>query len=247
MSKRLRIGSNSDGVANTVVKKNSGKGLVLKTGGSKVESAIVAAKLDTKEKASLERHERTIAHGLSCFQEVGAALMAIRDGRLYREQFKTFEAYLENKWGIGRAHAYRLIEARKIVATLSPQGDNKTVVLPTQEAVVRPLVGYKPEDQQAAWTAVVAKAGDGPVTAKLVKAEMANYVPTNLRKNRAKAPVKHSGGRANRRRLDSENLKKALGLVDEINKLVKGSGDPKTILNLVNEVHSTLMTIIKGC
>ena len=47
----------------------------------------------------------------------------IRDGRLYKPKFKTFDEYLRKKWNIKRAHGYRLIDAAVIAKEMSPVGD----------------------------------------------------------------------------------------------------------------------------
>ena len=49
----------------------------------------------------------------------GLALMEIRDGRLYRAEFGTFEEYCNQRWGWERAHAYRLIDAAQVVENVS--------------------------------------------------------------------------------------------------------------------------------
>lgn len=74
----------------------------------------------------------------------GNALLAIRDKRLYREQYGTFEEYCRGRWGLGRAHAYRLIEGASVIANLSPMGD----ILPTSERQARALTRLEPEQQR---------------------------------------------------------------------------------------------------
>jgi hypothetical protein len=81
------------------------------------------ASLTTCEQSQLERNEAVIAKGVDTFREVGEALQEIRDNRLYRATHKTFADYCEQKWGMGRAHAARLIDASEIVRELSPIGD----------------------------------------------------------------------------------------------------------------------------
>jgi hypothetical protein len=71
--------------------------------------------------------EDTIREGLRTYKEAwektGAALKEINDGKLYRQLgFKTFEAYLKERWGLSRAHGYRLMDAAK-GAEMSPMGD----------------------------------------------------------------------------------------------------------------------------
>lgn len=82
-----------------------------------METALTPA-----EASELQAHEAVIEGGIDKFLEVGRALLAIRDRRLYRGTAPTFEAYCRSRWGFGRAHAYRLIEAARIQDAVSPTG-----------------------------------------------------------------------------------------------------------------------------
>jgi hypothetical protein len=82
------------------------------------------------------------------FYKVGKALREIRDERLYRELlFDSFEQYVKKRWEMGKSHAYRLIEASRVIDNLSPFGD----ALPENEAQLRPLGKLKPVDQRKLW------------------------------------------------------------------------------------------------
>ena len=117
--------------------------------------------------------EETIRHSMQSFVEVGAALKEIRDGRYYRSTHDTFEAYCQAKWDIKRAYAYRIMAASDVLENLSTIVDK----LPTVETQCQPLAPLAPEQQQAAWAAAVEKAGDAPVTAKIVSAAVAELFP----------------------------------------------------------------------
>jgi len=87
--------------------------------------------------------ESVIAGGLQTFVEVGAALLEIRDIRLYRASHRTFEAYCRERWGMSRTHANRTIRAAEVAGVLAPIG-----VTPTNEAQARelsPLLADKAE------------------------------------------------------------------------------------------------------
>ena len=90
------------------------------------------------EKSDLERMEGRIEAKLAAFFEVAYALLEIKERKLYRVEFKTFEDYCRARWEINRAHAYRLIGAAEICKTLFPIGD---IPLPVNECQVRPLGG----------------------------------------------------------------------------------------------------------
>ena len=66
--------------------------------------------------------EAIVEKGLRTYQSVGAALDQIHFRRLYKPQYKSFKAYLQERWHISRSHAYRLMSAA-IIAKMSPAGD----------------------------------------------------------------------------------------------------------------------------
>src|SRR5438876_1917674 len=49
---------------------------------------------------------------------VGEYLKEIRDGKLYRPQYDTFESFSDAEFGIKQAYAYRLIEAFNVRGSL---------------------------------------------------------------------------------------------------------------------------------
>lgn len=57
--------------------------------------------------------------------KVGSALLEIRDSKLYRDDYATFEEFCETEFGFKRAHAYRLMEFVEVKDSLkmSPMGD----------------------------------------------------------------------------------------------------------------------------
>ncbi len=112
--------------------------------------------------------EGVIERGLSTFVEVGRALLEIQERRLYRAAgYETFAEYVEKRWDLSSAHAYRQIEAAKVVDILSPIGE---LPLPANEAQARelaPLVD-DPDAVRAVWAETV-QDGDGRITARLVR------------------------------------------------------------------------------
>jgi hypothetical protein len=113
------------------------------------------------EQYALHNHEQVIERGLATFHEVGTALLAIRDERLYRARYGTFEEYCQDKWSMTPQHAGRLIGAAEVMATLEPIGFQR----PDNERQVRELAKVAPEAQLAAWAAAIETAPDGKVTA----------------------------------------------------------------------------------
>ena len=64
-----------------------------------------------RETNPLAELEETIARGKKRILEMGLALGEIRDLRLYRRDYGSFEEYCRAKWGCGRQQVYRLIKA----------------------------------------------------------------------------------------------------------------------------------------
>lgn len=117
--------------------------------------------LNDDELYELSQHEVVIQRGLKTFVEVGEALMAIREGRLYRQTYYTFEEYCQQRWQLGRNYVNKVILAANVVENL---GTN-VPILPTNESQVRPLTKLEtPEEQQAAWQKAVETAPGGKVT-----------------------------------------------------------------------------------
>lgn len=116
-----------------------------------------------EERELLQKHETTIKKGLNTFVEVGQALLEIRENKLYRIEYKTFEEYCQEKWRMPSRVARRLISSKKTMDNLGPNGPK-----PIVESQVRPLTSLEPEVQNAAWQETVEKHGDN-ITAKKVQ------------------------------------------------------------------------------
>lgn len=109
--------------------------------------------------------EATIERGMQTFVEVGAALLEIREERLYRADFGTFEEYCRERWGWTRQHTNRIIGSAEVVSNLEPIGS----ILPATESQARPLVALEPEAQREAWARVLQDAPNGKITAAVVE------------------------------------------------------------------------------
>lgn len=125
-------------------------------------------------KGNLEQHEATIERGLKTFVEVGRALQAIRDERLYREQYDRFEDYCQERWGWSRQRAYQFIDAAETTGRLTTIVDTH----PATESQARPLTQLPPEEQADAWEEVVTEAEETgeKITARKVQQVVAKRV-----------------------------------------------------------------------
>jgi hypothetical protein len=130
--------------------------------------------LNVEESHELERCEVVIKQGLQTFIEVGQALMTIKEKRLYRISFKTFEDYCIERWAISKPRAYQLIDAANVIIGLSTMVD----VLPESERQVRPLTSLEPEIQKEVWKEVLETHGEN-ITAAKVQTVANDWKPVN--------------------------------------------------------------------
>lgn len=122
--------------------------------------------LTEKETNRLAAFETMIERGFKSFVESGKALAVVRDEKLYRASYKTFDEYCKERWGLERTYAHRLIESAavvdRIVDKMLPIGNKiegdvplPVVQVPTTESQTRELAKV-PEDEQAeVWQEVV--------------------------------------------------------------------------------------------
>lgn len=182
--------------------------------------------LSPNEQTELAACESLIEKGWETFVEVGRALTRIRDQKLYRAQSDTFEAYCRERWQYGKSHVYRLIGAAEAMTHLSPIGK---IQIPTNEAQVRPLIGLAAEKAQAAWQKAVDKAGNGMITAKLVRDAVAEIAGQTGGKRESKI-----------QRNKSELLKSALTFLDQAETSLKSGDGTKKVINLLTRVRTCL-------
>ncbi len=134
-----------------------------------VHGATETEALSDDERNRLEENEKKIGEVLLSFIDIGEALYEIRESRLYREGFDTFEDYSRKRWNFSRQRAYQLIEAAKVADYLS----TCVAVMPTTEAQVRPLTRLSMNDARAVWKLAEKKAERKDVTVALVKLAVA--------------------------------------------------------------------------
>jgi hypothetical protein len=127
--------------------------------------------------------EEVIERGLGTFVEVGNALLTIRDAKLYRADYDTFEGYCIDRWNLSRKRAYDLTNAAEVVAALSPIGDTP---LPTNEAQARALAPLKDHPEVAA-EAMRRATTNGKATATSVRDAVKAVVHEEIAKAAAKA------------------------------------------------------------
>ena len=147
--------------------------------------------LTKTERSELIECEAVIEHGRTTFVEVGNALAAIREKKLYRETHETFDTYCKERWGYTRDYACKLIGSASIAEQL--QNVDHGIHSPANERQVRPLLQLSEPSEddhrervvnmkavKEVWQQVVEKApkdadGKPQVTAKLVTEAVKEY------------------------------------------------------------------------
>jgi hypothetical protein len=135
----------------------------------------IETKLSSADKKALAKHEETIRSGLTSFIEVGRALAEIRDSRLHRDEYESFEAYCQDKWDLARRTAYQKIEAAETVDAIQSVRNYAHLPLAENHALELAKAG---KDAGKVWAEVLKKSphladGSPSTTAKKI-AEIRN-------------------------------------------------------------------------
>ncbi|MEG8177664.1 hypothetical protein [Nocardia terpenica] len=117
--------------------------------------------LSDREQEQLTTCESSIGTLRLAFWAAGRALQIVRDGRLYRDAYDTFDDYVEQRWDMQRSYAHKLIRAWPLAARLHPMAPG------INEGQIRELLPVAAEHGEEAAVTVYATlaAGDGKVTA----------------------------------------------------------------------------------
>ena len=189
-----------------------------------------------EEKQELAHCEAVIERGFETFFEIGRAMAIIRDKRLYRAEFSTFEEYCSTRWSLERRHAYRLMDASKVIENVS----NWTQILPATESQARPLTSLEPDQQRVVWSELLqdAQASGTPITAAKVRAVVDTF-KTQSTQNKEELL---------QRRL--ERLEKKMGsepIPEDQKKRMKALDKGKTVvLNIHKDLHLLKYAMDKG-
>ena len=121
--------------------------------------------LTSEESNRFQELEIILAKGLLTFVDVGNALLEIRDSRLYREKFDTFEDYCRQRWRMTKSRANQLVAAVEVAGNLT----TTVAIAPTSERQIRPLAKLEPGQQRDAWT-IATELNSNPTAAQVQEA-----------------------------------------------------------------------------
>lgn len=113
--------------------------------------------------------ERIIERHMASSIEMAEALATMRDKRLYRVWYDTWEEYIETRWGFTARRARQLCQAADTLRIIGTPGASEAAVqfaMPASEKHVRMLHKLPEAERRAAWIHAVTTAPKGVVTPK---------------------------------------------------------------------------------
>lgn len=163
-----------------------------------------AKRMTKEEKADFTRLDRIVRRGVEAVFEVGRALGEIKERKLWRKEYPSWQRYCESVVGHSRIHVHRLIAAARaadvIAAGMLPNGDT---VPPRSEGQVRPLTALEnDEDVRKVWGKAVEIAGGQP-TARQVEEAIVEIFPPE-------SPQERERSRGEKRKCVVNELEEAL-------------------------------------
>jgi len=93
------------------------------------------------------------------FVSAANALREIKESKIYKEQYGTWENYLKDRWGYNRDWYYKLVQASDVIKNVS----NLNIFLPTTESQARELAPLDPPQQVQVWQEVSTNLKSGQV------------------------------------------------------------------------------------
>lgn len=125
--------------------------------------------LSNDEEKMWTHHRKSVRQNLKRFLDayidLGKFLAEIRDLRLYREDFKTFESYCRTELEIARSTAYGYISDYEVATKLSEISDISKL---TREVHLRPMVTLPAPEREKAMELLKTKVAAEPLTPKLI-------------------------------------------------------------------------------
>ncbi len=177
----------------------------------------MAEALTLQEGLELNRLEAVIQQGLDAVIEAGVAIGKIRDQRLYRAQYETWEQYCRARWQRTPGRINQIIRGAQAVLTVGDAANN--VVITPRAATA---LGEVPEDQRRA--VLEAATVDGRVTAAGIAQAARNQPDVEL--DETNYPVPHALAELWNRRDEVDELMRTVNGVRAALRTASRANDP---------------------
>ena len=136
--------------------------------------------MNTVQISRFNELEQIIEKGLRTFIDVGRCFVEIKESGLYKEKYRTFSDYCDQRWGFSLNYAEKLMRTVRTEDVIrGGSSDSSTIVrVPENESQSRELNILSDEDKQAAWAESVKTAPGGLVTAAHIRATRERLFPS---------------------------------------------------------------------
>ena len=132
----------------------------------------VKTEMTSEEKDRLVDLEITIEKGFKSFHDVGDALEEVKNSKLYRGEFETFDEYCRVKWNMGVGYAYKIISSNKTFRQLS-KGCPGIDLADVNESIARTMIKLPTAKKMRTALEKARKVGEkengGKMTAKIMQ------------------------------------------------------------------------------
>jgi hypothetical protein len=176
--------------------------------------------LTVQEADQLQQCETVIEKGQQTFFEVGEALNRIRLDRLFRDEFETFEAYCQERWGWSRQRASQLIIAAQVVT--ETKALSTRVDIPT-ERVARELKSVPAADRPKVIDRAQKSGGLTAASVRETKQAMARPASMGQPIDWS-ADIEEMNKAARKKNGSAGSLKKAEALYGQLRRLIHDAG-----------------------
>jgi hypothetical protein len=209
--------------------------------GQRVAGAMAVGRLSDDEIDARRRCLDIMDKHFLSWVEFGLAVREFRDRKLYRITHATLEAFLKERYDIGRSTAYQYISGVEVLENVR-NADMKFPLLPEKEALVRPLTKLDADDQPRGWQLAIHRAQDlgeetvmarhviwavramrGTTGGETLRQRVENVMgelPENFRD--AFRTITESIYTAKRNRFEGVDRKKMLEMLDGLRRLIEG-------------------------
>ncbi|CAA6679307.1 Unannotated [Lentimonas sp. CC4] len=193
-----------------------------------VNQLATSESLSDEERREFRRLDQMVAKAAKAFVDAGIALARIKEGKLYRQRFKTFEEYCADVHNISRSYAYHLAKAGTIVREMSTIVDisRESLDLLKCEAHVRELARLPDVESRGEVLEIVAEGNE--VTAARIREAVEAKLEATPKPSRSPSP--------------SVRIQNAKRLLDELEDFLNSGNSAKQRLPaLVQKLRDALV------